>query len=179
MAYESHVGPFGSQMAPSGRQMGLCGSSMHSMGPILYWCHSVGAVLTVLGAVCTRWAPCMPYGSHMEPNGRQMGGSCVPYGSRWCHMGAVWKLCGPHQRWMVPYGTCWHRMGAIWEPSAPCSRRMAYGIHVVPDGSHMAPCGRWMVSYGSRMSQMGPYESHVHITGDILAIWEYCAPCGN
>jgi hypothetical protein len=116
----------------------LCGSRVHCMG-----------------AVCTVWTPCMPYGSHMEPNGRRMGGSRVPYGSHWHHMGAVWKLCGPHQRWMAPYGTCWHRMGAMWEPSVPCSRQMAYGIHVVPHGSHMAPCGRWMGSYGSCMAKWG------------------------
>jgi hypothetical protein len=52
----------------------LCGSRMHHMG-----------------AVCPVWAPCMPCGSHKAPKGRRMGGSHVPYGSHWCHMGAIWK----------------------------------------------------------------------------------------
>jgi hypothetical protein len=71
----------------------LCGSRLHCMG-----------------AVCTVWAPCTPYGSHMEPNGRQMGGSCVPYGSRWSHMGAVWAIS--------------EMDGTIWDLLAP------YGGHV-------------------------------------------------
>jgi hypothetical protein len=62
--------------AQHGAHMGVvsqCGSHVHCMG-----------------AVCTVWAPCMPYESHTAPNGRRMvpGGSHPPYGSHQRHMGA-------------------------------------------------------------------------------------------
>jgi hypothetical protein len=107
-----------------------------------------------MGSVCTVLVPGMLYGSYIAPNGRRMppGGRRVPYGRRWCCMEAIWQPCGLYWRWMAPYGTCWHPMGVIWQPFAPYRRQMAYGSHVVPDGSHLVPCRRWMVSYGSCVS---------------------------